>query len=231
MEGLSRLTLQNSFLCFKVASFLKSIPFHLCKPNTLKVQLHESIWRILLWYLVNALVLFNSSYQILSFLWNVHVQGLTSETAVHMFYVCIASLALLYFVPLLLNHKAAARLMNQLDFVLEMSQSQFPDQRRWHAVPFVVLAINYIVFFFYIGATSSLVLIFASSPNKSMYVFSILPQAWKSLPGVFPAFVAYETIMVLWIVSNLTVYFVYWCAAVFQNIIWLNDLVQYDTVQ
>ena len=64
------------------------------------------------------------------------------------------------------------------------------------------------------------------NPNGSMYAFSTLPDGWKRAPGVFPAFILYETAMVFWIFSNLSVYFVYWCSSVFQNLIWLDLLNQ-----
>ena len=124
MDILSELTLQNSVSCFRLASFLKTIPFKLSEPGRLSVRLFEAPWRLCLWYLVSTTVLANSLYQIISFFWAINARGLTSETAVHMFYVCIASLAMLYFVPTLLMPKQAAAMINQLDFLHTMSHSK-----------------------------------------------------------------------------------------------------------
>ena len=123
MDSLAELTLQNSVFCFYLGSLLKSIPFEQSEPGRLSVQLYQKRWETWLWYLVSTTVLANSFYQIISFFWALHTHGLTSETAIHMFYVCIASLAMLYFVPTLVMPKEAAAMINQLDFLHSMSHS------------------------------------------------------------------------------------------------------------
>ena len=122
MGTVAELTLQSSVFCFRLASLLKSVPFKLSEPGRLKVQLFQTPWRTWLWYLVSAIVLANSLFQILSFFWTVHAQGLTSGTAIHMFYVFIASVAMLFFVPTLLMPERAAAMINQLDFLNDLSQ-------------------------------------------------------------------------------------------------------------
>ena len=124
MNKLAELTLKNSVSCFRLASFLKSIPFKLSEPGRLSVQLFQAKWKIWLWYLVCTTVLTNSLYQIISFFWALHSHGLTSDTALHMFYVFIASLTMLYFIPTLLMPKDAAAMINQLDFLNGMSHSK-----------------------------------------------------------------------------------------------------------
>ena len=102
----------------------------------------------------------------------------------------------------------------------------FRSEKKWYAMPFCIFAVNYLLAIVFIAAPIAMVLIFVINPNRSMYAFSVLPDRWKAAPGVFPVFVLYETVMVFWIFSNLSVYFVYWCASVFQNLIWLNLLLQ-----
>ena len=55
---------------------------------------------------------------------------------------------------------------------------------------------------------------------------STLPQNLKESRGVFMGFVVFETLNILWNLGAASVSFVYWCAAVFQNIIWLESLIQ-----
>lgn len=127
MGMLSELTLQNSVFFFRLASFLKSVPIKLSVPGSLSVQPFQTRWKTWVWYLVSMTVLASSLYQILSFFWGVHAQGLTSETAVHVFYFVIARLAMLFFIPMLLMREKAVAMINQLDLVSEISRSKAPQ--------------------------------------------------------------------------------------------------------
>ena len=125
LKKLTKLTFQTSLFCFRLATLLKIVPFNLCSSSgRLKVRKYEKQWQILVWYAVNALVLVNSFYQIVSFFWSVEVNGFTSETAVHLFYFCMALMPPLFFTPTLLMRAEAVAVINQLDAVIEISKSK-----------------------------------------------------------------------------------------------------------
>ena len=105
---------------------------------------------------------------------------------------------------------------------------KFPAGKRWNDEPFCIFAVNYVLLIFFIGAPTALVTVFLMNPNGSMYAYSALPDDWKSSSRALPVFVLYEAIMVFWIFSNMSAYFVYWCSSVFQNLIWLDLLIRYD---
>ena len=122
---MTELTFQTSLFCFRLASFLKIVPFNLCSSSgRLKVRLYEKRWKILLWNAVNAFVLANSLYQIGSFFWGLGMNGLTAETVVHLFYFCMALMPPLFFTPVLIMPTEAVSVINQLDSVIEISKSK-----------------------------------------------------------------------------------------------------------
>ena len=69
-------------------------------------------------------------------------------------------------------------------------------------------------------------LMFCINANGSMYAYALLPEYLKDQTIVFIAFAFIETILVSWNLAYVGVYFVSWCPSIFQNIIWLDDLVE-----
>ena len=121
-RGLQKLTLRNAIFCIRVASFWKIVPFQLCEKNKLKVELFPTAWKTFLWLMVNAVVLANCSYQVLAFLRDVSINdGLTKDSSIHLGYICMTLLAILYYVTMLTKRKEAVALFNQFDFLMDIS--------------------------------------------------------------------------------------------------------------
>ena len=98
--------------------------------------------------------------------------------------------------------------------------------KKWYSLPFCIFAINYWTVACYIVVPIGLLSMFIMSPNRSMYLYSTLPSSFKGSTRVFMGFVVFEALIIFWNLGATSVSFVYWCAAVFQNLIWLDSLMQ-----
>ena len=123
-EAVSTLTFQLSLFNFRFASFLKIVPFQLRENGKLNVEAYGKQWKVCLWYIVNALVLLSSVYQIGSFCKSVWIYGFTSETAVRLFYFFMALMPILFLTPTLLMPMKAVNVINQLEFLGGISESK-----------------------------------------------------------------------------------------------------------
>lgn len=121
---LGKYTFRTAIFCFRLSSYLTCIPFQLSTPHSFHVELFQTIWRIGLWYFINGIVLTNSAYQILSFFWSISVHGLTTQSSIHLIYLCMAPLSILYFMTMLLMPDRAVAFINQINFVIKLSESK-----------------------------------------------------------------------------------------------------------
>lgn len=100
-------------------------------------------------------------------------------------------------------------------------------ETKWYSLPFSVFAVNYFALGTFCCAAPTFALMFwLNDSNGSMFVYSLLPETLKQEGRPFVAFGCFETVFVYWSLTILTVYFVFWCALVFQNLIWLNALIK-----
>ena len=71
----------------------------------------------------------------------------------------------------------------------------------------------------------ALLIMFVYDPNRPVYLYSALPPRLKESLVVLIGFGLFETLIVFLNFAASSASFVYWCAAVFQNIIWLDSLI------
>ena len=99
--------------------------------------------------------------------------------------------------------------------------------RTWYSLPFCVVTVTYFSILASVLWPLLLVLLFIVNPEGHMFLYSVLPDCVKSLAGV------YELILVIQTVINFSgctmegAAFCWWSANVFQNLIWLQDLIRY----
>ena len=238
-------TLKSSIFFFKFAAFIKAVPFELCSQNRLQVKLFDKLWQRWLWYLVNLLEYTNAAFQVVSFGWNVHLHGMTDQTAFHVFYLCFAGLAVLYFSNTLQKPHELVMLINQIDFLMRISRGKLQltftwcditffccftarnlGGRKWQDLPFSILAVNYlgVVQLFLIAPV--LIICQILQPNGPMYISSIVGnEVQAESTGLYLALLGLQAAVSYWTFATLTAHFCLWNASVFQNIIWMDQLI------
>lgn len=107
---------------------------------------------------------------------------------------------------------------------------QFVDcglsERKWYTLPFCTFSIVYLTVLILIAVPVFLLILFIHDPDQPMYVYQFIPSTWKDSVAILTGFALLETLQVFWKFTATIVSYIYWCAAVFQNLIWLDSLIE-----
>ena len=99
--------------------------------------------------------------------------------------------------------------------------------RTWYALPFCIVTVNYFSILASVLWPLLLVLLFVVNPDGQMFLYSALPDWVKSHSGVYELVLVIQTVINFWGCTMEGAAFCWWSANVFQNLIWLQDLVRY----
>ena len=121
-ERIEKVTLRTALWAFKWASLIKCIPYELISKERLRVRVFRAIWRECLFYMVNLIIFTYNLFQIIGFMVNIHINGLTADSAMHVIYFAYAILSIVFFSTLLTKPGEGAMLINQIDFLMKISK-------------------------------------------------------------------------------------------------------------
>ena len=120
-DTLSTLTIRNCLRIYRVASFVKCVPFELSSEKCLEVRRFEENWKIGIWYFVNLIIFSCLLFQFVSFYALISRNGFTGETAVHSLYISVYLTTALFFGCMIWKSDEAIMLINQINFLVQLS--------------------------------------------------------------------------------------------------------------
>ena len=235
---LARKTFKLAHKIIWFASWNTCVPFQLVDKTDLRVKLFENKWKLYCWHLANWIIHFAFIFQWATFIFQVLSQSFSEKLAVHLLYLVSTSFAFVYMKAMYLKPQEAIFMLNQQVSLLESLQGQFnlerfvkrhkldsychycilpglglPSYNVW-AKPFIMFSLNYMVLLCS-GIWSTLVMSYVVNPERSCYLYFYLPAVLRQSPSVYGICLAYEAICMMWAMSILVTFYVFWSTDLF----------------
>ena len=118
---LAEKTFQNAIFMYRIASFIKCVPFQLESHESLRVVKFPKLWKRVIWHIANWLVFIMVTFEIVSFIALVTRESFGRAISIHLIYLFYSLFAFVYCVALYLKADEFILMLNSHDFIARVS--------------------------------------------------------------------------------------------------------------
>ena len=99
-------------------------------------------------------------------------------------------------------------------------------EKRWYRNYYVVLTLGAATVLFDLMYSAAMLLLFVQNPNGQMFLYWLIPDALKTNMVTFPVVCILQGLIFVWTSAIEAAAYPWWCAMVFQNLAWIDQLLQ-----
>ena len=119
------ITLRTSTRCFRLASFLKCVPFEVCSVDQLELRAFKNRLKYWSWWAVTVVMVSYSIFQTAGFALNIAEHGLTTDSVIHIMHWTKSLMAAFCYVNMILRWRETMYLINQLNQLLNTGPGKY----------------------------------------------------------------------------------------------------------
>ena len=122
LDFLTKETVKMATLEFRLAAFIKCIPFELEDKSVFRVKMFKSKLKLLAWHAVSWIYLLQTAFLWISFVWKIRQEPFGQELMMHLIYMVAATMGLVFMMALYMKPRECLVMLNQHGLIVQTAK-------------------------------------------------------------------------------------------------------------
>lgn len=122
LRFLTRETVKMAARQFRVAAFIKCIPFELEGQHVFRVKMFKSKWKLLAWHVANWIYSLQTAFLWISLAWTMSKEPFGEELMMHLIYIVFATAGWIFMTSLYLKPRECLVMLNQHGLIVQTAK-------------------------------------------------------------------------------------------------------------